>query len=153
MQADLSDLVEWQNNMPVDFSGKWNNQHCSEMELHISTDGSVRGVYATGVGAPTPAEQFALLGFVADDQISFTVNFGRFGSLTAWVGQLTVDSSGAEFIETFWHLTENVPDVNEPARLWSSVTTGHDVFKRGPVSPGCRPQVLRSPSHPLQAAK
>jgi hypothetical protein len=96
--------------MAVNFSGKWHNQHCSEMELTIGPNGSLTGIYSTGVGAPTPAEHFPLVGFVADDQISFTVNFGSYGSLTAWVGQLTADAAGNEFLETFWHLTENVAD-------------------------------------------
>ena len=50
------------------------------------TGGKVTGKYRTGVGAPGPTEEFDLVGFASSDQIAFTVNFGKYGSLASWVG-------------------------------------------------------------------
>ncbi len=110
------------------FEGTWKNQLSSDMTLTV-VDGKVTGKYRTGVGAPTPAEEFELVGFTTCDQISFTVNFGKYGSLTSWVGQHTTDG-GKEVIKTMWLLSENVPDSEEPKKLWGSVLTGADNFVR-----------------------
>jgi hypothetical protein len=114
----------------VDFNGKWNNQHGSEMTLHVQ-QGRVSGKYRTGVGAPGPTEEFDLAGFCSGDLIAFTVNFGKYGSLTAWVGQVAGEPPD-ERIQTLWHLAKNVEDPNEPKQLWAGVLTGADIFARGP---------------------
>jgi len=67
---------------------------------------------------------------VNGDLVSFVVNWGtKFDSLTAWVGQLTVDN-GVETIRTLWHLTQNVEDDKEPTGLWHSILAGADNFTR-----------------------
>jgi hypothetical protein len=112
----------------TDFAGVWRNELNSEMELTVAGT-SVTGKYRTGVGLPTPAEEFDLVGFISDDQISFTVNFGRYGSLTSWVGQQTRES-GTGIIKTLWLLSRNVADDDEPTKLWGSVLAGADDFRR-----------------------
>lgn len=134
--------------MSVDFSGIWHNQHNSEMKLTVANNGMVTGKYQTGVGSPKPSEEFDLIGFVSGDQIAYVVNFGKYGSLTAWVGQHTL-VAGAEKVRTLWQLTENIPDADEPAKLWSSVCSGCDTFSRGP-SKGAECEKKRAPSHPLK---
>src|SRR5262245_46981995 len=95
--------------MPGPFEGTWYNQHQSEMILRVdSVTGAVGGTYKTGVGSPQPSEPFPVVGFVADDLIAFCVNFGAYGSLTSWAGQLTEDNDGTERLETLWHLARNV---------------------------------------------
>lgn len=113
----------------VDFSGKWRNDLRSEMDLKVDPAGSVTGKYRTGVGNPTPSEEFDLVGFASGDLLTFTVNFGEYGSLTSWAGQHTV-VSGAEQVKTMWILARNVEDAEEPAKLWGAVLTGSDTFRR-----------------------
>jgi hypothetical protein len=133
--------------MDVDFSGKWHNQHGSEMYLTVSESGQVAGSFRTVVGTPRPVEEFPLIGFVCGDLISFTVNFGRYQSLTAWTGQHTVEN-GVETLETVWHLAVNIEDPAEKAWMWSGVRTGADTFVRGP-GPAPAQRRKAAPSHPL----
>jgi hypothetical protein len=113
----------------VDFEGIWINSLGSEMELAVNGN-TIAGVYRTNVGAPAPTEEFALVGFATNDLITFTVNFGKFGSLTAWAGQHTEIAAGQFEIKTLWYLTKNVADANEPAELWSSILAGANTFTR-----------------------
>jgi len=113
----------------VDFSGEWKNGLGSEMTLRVLTSGFVEGTYRTNVGLPPPTEEFELRGFASGDLIAFVVNFGAYGSLTAWAGQHTVEN-GAEKIHTLWHLAQNVPDQDEPDRLWAGILAGCNVFTR-----------------------
>jgi hypothetical protein len=113
----------------VNFNGRWRNELKSEMELTVDTAGSVTGVYRTGVGSPGPTEDFDLVGFASGDLLSFTVNFGEFGSLTSWAGQHTIEG-GSERVKTMWLLARNVNDADEPQSLWGAVLTGSDTFHR-----------------------
>ena len=137
----------------VDFDGTWYNQHDSKMELRVDKTGSVAGRYATGVGAPKKEEWFPLLGFASGDQLSFTVNFGKYGSLTAWVGQQTTDADNNARIVTFWHLTQNIPDIEEPKKLWATVQTGSDIFTRNAPSSKNVAVLFARPSHPVRATR
>jgi hypothetical protein len=112
----------------VNFDGTWKNELTSDMTVQIAGE-RVTGKYRTGVGEPGPTEEFDLVGFVSGDQISFTVNFGKYGSLASWVGQLTTEG-GSEVIKTIWLLSKNVADQDEPKKLWGSVLTGYDNFVR-----------------------
>lgn len=114
----------------VNFNGLWRNELSSEMELAVDkATGNVAGVYRTGVGTPQPTEDFELVGFAAGDLLSFTVNFGKYGSLTSWSGQSTA-VGGVTVIKTMWLMAENVPDADEPSKLWSAMLTGADNFRR-----------------------
>lgn len=113
----------------VNFNGVWVNDLKSRMDLTVSSDGIVTGKYMTAVGAPGDEEEFDLTGFVSGDLISFTVNFGKYGSLTSWSGQHTENETGA-IIKTMWLLAKNVNDPDEPANLWGAVLTGANTFTR-----------------------
>ncbi|MGF6189312.1 avidin/streptavidin family protein [Serratia sp. 2723] len=113
----------------VNFDGKWRNELNSEMELKINANGAVSGKYKTGVGAPGKTEEFELTGFTSGDLLSFTVNFGNYGSLTSWAGQLTTEG-GVEVIKTMWLLARNIKDADEPESIWGAILTGYDNFKR-----------------------
>lgn len=113
----------------VDFNGIWRNELNSEMKLSVDAQGNVTGKYKTGVGSPGPTEEFNLVGFASGDLLSFTVNFGQYGSLTSWAGQHTVEN-GKEAIKSLWLLARNVKDPNEPNELWGAVLTGYDNFQR-----------------------
>lgn len=128
-------------------SGTWHNQHASEMDITISATGKVTGKYRTAVGVPQPSDTFELVGFSAGDLIAFTVDFGRYQSLTAWVGQ-HVMHDGVEKIETMWHLAVKIEDREESGWLWAGVRTGSDTFLRGPHPTGAS-ATKTAPSHPL----
>lgn len=111
----------------VDFNGAWNNDMGSQA-VFIVKDGEVRGTYNTNMGEPDKGQSFPLIGFVESDQISFTVNFKGFGSMTAWTGQLTEDDKGEPYIRTLWHLTKDVEDAGEKEDIWGSIRTGASNF-------------------------
>lgn len=115
---------------PVNFNGRWCNSLGSVMEVQADVNGDLSGIYRTGVGQPEPTDPFDLTGFVTGDLIVFCVNFGRFGSLTAWTGQHTRNEQGNEVIRTLWHLAKNVKDELEPDQLWAAILAGANDFRR-----------------------
>lgn len=114
----------------VNFNGRWINELGSTMVLSVSNTGAITGKYKTAVGSPTANEEFDVVGFASGDLITFSANFGRYGSLTSWAGQLTEDANGSAVIKTLWLLTENVPDAEEPDKLWGSILAGANNFTR-----------------------
>ena len=113
----------------VNFNGKWRNDLRSEMDLNVDAAGAVTGIYRTAVGSPGNKEEFPLAGFATGDLLSFTVNFGKYGSLTSWAGQHTVEG-GAEKIRTMWLLARNVVESKEEKEMWGAILTGADTFRR-----------------------
>lgn len=113
----------------VNFNGVWRNELHSEMRLTMDAQGGVTGKYKTGVGTPGPVEEFELVGFASGDLLSFTVNFGAYGSLASWAGQHTVEN-GIEVIKTLWLMARDVQDPDEPSDLWGAMLTGANNFRR-----------------------
>ncbi len=112
-------------------AGEWANERGSSVTF-VETDGVLSGYYNTRLGNPDPASRFPLTGFIEGDQVTFTVNFKGYGSLTSWTGQISEDEDGA-YIRTLWHLTRDVLDAEEEADLWSSIIAGSANFR--PVEP------------------
>ena len=110
------------------FKGQWVNDRNSAVMFQIK-DGLLTGHYQTALGQLDKSKKFPLTGFVEGDQITFTVNFKCFGSLTSWTGQLTADETG-EYIRTLWNLTRDVEDAKEGDDLWQSITSGASDFRR-----------------------
>ena len=113
----------------LDFSGKWYNQRGSEMDL-IVNGSLITGTYKTKVGSPDDKDLFYLMGFVTGDLISFTVNFGKFGTLTAWSGQVAKEGDEPEMIHTTFVAAVNIADADEPDAIWGGVKAGSDFFRR-----------------------
>lgn len=113
----------------VNFNGVWVNELGSKMILTVTPSGTISGTYQTTVGSPGSAEEFDIVGFVSSDLISFTVNFGKYGSLTSWCGQHTEIATGA-VIKTVWILAKNIADDQERNNLWGAVLTGSNSFTR-----------------------
>lgn len=111
------------------FDGQWVNDRNSAVTF-AEKDGLLTGFYQTALGQPETSTKFPLTGFVEGDQITFTVNFKGYGSLTSWTGQLTEDASGKPYIRTLWNLTRDVLDENEPDDMWNSITSGASDFSR-----------------------
>ncbi|GAB5566167.1 MAG: avidin/streptavidin family protein [Winogradskyella sp.] len=117
------------SNPKVDLTGVWENQLDSEMTLIMESSGSLSGKYKTAVGKPSDSEEFDLIGVVTGDLVAFIVNFGKYGSLTSWTGQV-VENSGKQVIQTLWHLSKNIKDENEEDEIWGSLLTGAGNFTR-----------------------
>lgn len=111
------------------YAGSWKNDSGSLVTFEVR-DGEVHGTYQTNVGQPDKNQSFALIGFAQGDQITFSVNFKGFGSMTAWTGQITTDKNGNPYIRTLWHLTRDVKDNKEQQDIWKSITTGASNFMR-----------------------
>ena len=110
------------------FSGAWMNDRGSQVVIE-NNDGLLSGYYQTNLAEPDKSAKFPLTGFAQGDQITFTVNFKGYGSMTSWTGQLTEDSGGP-YIRTLWNLTRDVPDDREDEDMWSSITSGASEFRR-----------------------
>ncbi len=124
----FSSCAQAQDSQANLFEGQWVNDRDSAVMFTV-TDGLLSGHYQTALGQPDKSKKFPLTGFVEGDQITFTVNFKGYGSLTSWTGQLTEDETG-EYIRTLWNLTRNVEDADEDAQLWQSITSGASDFRR-----------------------
>ena len=113
----------------VDFSGTWINELGSILILTCDANQVIKGSYKTAKGAPSHKEVFSLVGFASGDLISFSVNFGKYGTLTSWVGQHTLEND-IEVIKTSWLLAKNIADQDEEKDLWGAILTGANTFKR-----------------------
>ena len=109
------------------FSGAWQNDRGSQVVLNPA-NGLLLGHYQTNVGQPDKSQKFPLTGFTQGDQITFTVSFTGYGSMTSWTGQLSEDKDGT-YIRTLWHLTRDVEDAAEDNDLWKSITAGASDFR------------------------
>lgn len=116
--------------------GVWVNERGSAVTF-VDTDGLLSGYYNTQLGNPDPDSRFPLTGFTEGDQVTFTVNFKGYGSLTSWTGQMSEDAEGV-YLRTLWHLTRDVPDIEEDDDLWSSIIAGNATFR--PVASETAPQ-------------
>ena len=119
-------------NQNVNFDGKWENKLGSEMEISTDSSGNIIGKYSTNVGKPDPTEIFDLTGYTSGDLIVFCVNFGKYGSLTSWAGQHTIDqqNNDKEVIYTLWHLARNIKDEDEEDQLWAGILAGANEYYR-----------------------
>jgi hypothetical protein len=115
----------------VQFEGVWTNQLGSTMDLRVS-GAAVSGEYVSRVSGKSGGGEVRgdLVGYVAEDVISFVVKW-RLGSasMTTWVGQV-VPEDGEEILRTLWHLIRDIPDPEEQSGAWAAVLTGTDAFRR-----------------------
>jgi len=130
MALFVSSCAQAQETQANLFEGQWINDRDSAVVFEV-TDGLLSGHYQTALGQPDKSKKFPLTGFAEGDQITFTVNFKGYGSLTSWTGQLTEDGDGA-YIRTLWNLTRDVEDAEEKDELWQSITSGASDFRRTP---------------------
>jgi hypothetical protein len=115
---------------PIDFSGHWENELGSTMELQIRGS-SVTVTYTTAVSSNNTTITKPLVGTVTDDLISFTVNWGT--SITAWTGHGVYEKQGQKNIPkilTLWQMVVAVPDETDPQQQWQTVYSGADSFRQ-----------------------
>lgn len=130
-------------------SGKWHNQHNSEIDLCIEDDGYVSGTFTTKIEGKDSPEVFSLTGFASNDVLAFCVAFRKYGSVTSWTGQLASVSEGAAncTIQALWHMALDLggrADVD----LWRGTLSGFDVYKKGPADEEPQIEDMLPPSHP-----
>jgi hypothetical protein len=110
--------------------GRWYNQMGSYMDLKLANDeitaGSSYTTKTSGAGGSLTSKK--MCGYVEGDLISLLVLWPG-GSQTAWTGQLVDDVTNPR-IKTLWHLVTEIPDADEPTKLWMSTFTGADEFTR-----------------------
>ncbi len=155
MKTQTKSTNKEKEHLKCNFLGLWRNQHGSELNITSTENGKLSGKFKTGVGACDSDEEHDVTGFVADGLIAFSVDFGKYHSLTSWTGQ-HVPENGEDKIETMWHLARTLPEKIEKDAFWTGVWTGADSFYR------VDPMVLRNlealerplliPSYPLRAA-
>lgn len=112
----------------INFSGTWLNELGSTMEL-IQAGSSLTGFYRSAVSGTGDAVVGELAGWADGDLVSFTVNWERTASLTAWTGQL-VGAGAGQRLKTMWLLVQNVEDPAEASGLWNATLVGADTFRR-----------------------
>lgn len=139
----------------MDIEGRWYNELGSEMNLTVTADGLVSGVYRTAV-ADRPLPPPRPLAGLCDarprpgrpQSIAFAVEWGHpesaIGSITAWSGQfqvITDQGKEEQVLVTTWLLTTET----ERPGAWSSTLVGHDVFTRSRPDPAAvaRARALR----------
>ena len=111
------------------WQGVWKNQMGSTMDIMLNGT-KLSGSYVSKTSAigGGSVKSDDLTGFVAGDLIAITVLWPG-GSMTSWVGQM-VNDVAAPTLKTLWHLVTNVPDADEPTKLWQSTFAGADDFTR-----------------------
>lgn len=116
----------------IDFSGNWENQRGSTMEIIQNANGAISGNYTTRVGAAIGATfTKPMVGQAHGDQIVFYVDWWPY-SMTAWAGQLLTDFDGNASLQTVWTNTKDVSESDEPGDGWAGLRTGGDTFTRVP---------------------
>ena len=113
----------------VDFTGTWNNQHGSQLELRVIGDGMLDGRFESGVGDDGQTLWVEINGRVLDDLITFHAAYEGYQTLVSWVGQHT-EEHGVGKIVTHWLHVTNIEDSREKDWMWHSNRIGSDVFER-----------------------
>ena len=114
---------------PSAISGRWRSRLGSTMELTVDSAHRIEGTFHTAVGSLDPTRPYPVVGFAEGDAISFSVDFGRHGSVAAWAGFHVEDDNGERLI-THWHLTRPVPHPPGEVDLWGALLAGSDEFAR-----------------------
>ena len=127
-------------------SGSWHNEQGSSLHIEVAPDGRLSGRFGTGVGFGTD-ETFDVTGFASGRLVVFAVNFGKYGSMTSWVGHLVDDEEPV--LQTLWQMTVEVPHPKDDKDLWKSIWSGANTFRRGPAPEQRRDRTRRSPPLPL----
>lgn len=117
--------------VPPNFAGTWTNEYGSTANFTIAGS-AVSGTYTSQVSGGSGSITGPISGQVSGDTIAFIVVWPTpTPSMTAWVGQLVVDStSGAQTLEALWYLITDISE--DPTQVWQSVLAGADKFTPGP---------------------
>lgn len=94
------------------------NDKGSKMEFVIDpVSKQLKGTYTSALGCAVD-EPYPLTGWLNKKAISFTVNFGKCGSITSWVGHWEKEGS----LKTIWTLSRG------DSTDWNTLLTGASTF-------------------------
>ncbi len=94
------------------------NDKGSKMEFVIDpTSNQLKGTYTSALGCAIDVP-YPLTGWSNKKAISFTVNFGKCGSITSWVGHWEKEGS----LKTIWTLSRG------DSTDWNTLLTGASTF-------------------------
>ncbi len=127
--ADAVETDEGSRSYPSAIGGRWRSRLGSTMELSVDDTHRIHGTFHTAVGMLDPTRGFPVVGFAEGDAVSFSVDFGRHGSVAAWAGFHVEDDDG-EHLYTQWHLTQPVRHPHSEADIWRALLAGSDDFTR-----------------------
>ena len=114
------------------FQGEWTNQIGSTLSVSSVNPqtGALAGTYQSPSG--TAGQKFAVTGWVNNapaqpngdnaSVISFSVQWGRYGTITSWTGSCK-DEKGVPTIRTLWHLA-----TPNSSFSWDHIVSNSDVF-------------------------
>ena len=110
-------------------SGEWVNELGSVLQIDsITQDGDIIGVYKSSTGVD--GKRFSLKGYVnsnvefpAEHNISFSVRWNGYGSITSWTG-FCHRLDNQDQIKTLWHLVRSGKEFD-----WERVITNSSIFK------------------------
>ncbi len=128
--------------------GTWFNEHGSKMTVEIAADGQVTGTFESAVGLAAPGERFPVTGYATGDLVAFTVNFGRYLSLTTWVGYRAFEDDGEEVLRTTWQMAVS-PPAQKIAERWKGTWTGSNLFRRHPRTETRLPHTREAATRPV----
>lgn len=129
-------------------TGKWHNQHNSEIEMKIDDQGYVFGTFSTYIKSSKKRASFPMSGYASNNLIAFSVGFPNYGSVTSWTGQLIKEPGESKAsIHTLWHMALDLGDsaVGEP---WRGTLSGADLFVKGEADLDNEIENMAPPSHP-----
>lgn len=129
--------------MEIDLEGTWFNQHGSRLDLVVHPDGRLDGAFRSGVGFSGLDEPYVVNGRLRDHLVTFHVDFGEHGTITAWTGHSGLDH-GEPTIHTLWHMAVREAGGQAHA-LWRGTWSGADTFTREEARSATR----RRPSYPV----
>ncbi|MBA2710071.1 MAG: hypothetical protein H0U57_05730 [Tatlockia sp.] len=124
----MSTVLSTQSALANDESITYKNKRGSVLTLNFSTDNSINGTFTTAVANKECQEAIGMerpvIGYIANNAITFSVNYPKCGSVVTFIGNLQKDKNK---IDTTWivaHQNDSIKS-NIGTRL-----IGHDVFKR-----------------------
>jgi hypothetical protein len=135
--------------MSKTIAGTWHNENGSELRLEVGPAGRLSGRFVPGVGFGA-GEPFEVTGFATGHLVTFSVCFGKYDSLTSWVGHL-IDDAGAPALKTLWQMSVEVPHADRKEQRWKGIWSGADEFRPG-APPSERRKDSRIASAPLWGA-
>jgi hypothetical protein len=127
--ADAVHIDDAARRHPSAIAGRWRSRLGSTMELTVDEDHRVHGNFHTAVGVLDPNRPYPVVGFAEDDALSFSVDFGRHGSVAAWAG-FHIEDESSERLVMLWHLTQPVRHPHNDADVWGALLAGSDEFTR-----------------------
>ncbi len=113
----------------INFTGTWRNELNSEMEIQMTSENEIKGVYRPSVHEAYCKGEHQLKGFVNDNLITFVVDFEHHSMVGSWTGHYITDGSEG-YVNTMWQLVKSEQEHDLPLEAWGSVYSGANRFRK-----------------------